>query len=163
MIQQAAQRALIGNVQHPRRAAGSGHVQQIRQGQTGFSLGGSLLLAAGQGGRIRADLDRQRRQVRDGGGYLSQCAALAQRHMGIERRLGLLVRPNGHGLDAHVRFGNYVHSFGAGKRGEVSALGFYELLIRCARVGAAEQDYGKEKKSYAAKNAAGFHCGIPWM
>ena len=44
-----------------------------------------------------------------------------------------------------------------------SAIKLMEMEIRCARVGAAEQDYAKEKKSYAAKNAAGFHCGIPWM
>ena len=77
--------------------------------------------------------------------------------MGVKGRLGLLVRPDRHGLRTHVGFGNHVHSFGAGKRREVPALGFYKFLFRRARVGTAEQDYAKEKEGYAAKEVFLFH------
>lgn len=158
MIQQAAQGAFIGDMQRPRCAAGSGHIQQLRQGQA-VALGVALLWAVGsQRGRIRAHLDRQRREVRDGCRNVGQRAPLAQGHMGSERRLGLFIRADGHGRHAHIGLGHHVHGLGAGERGEVSALGLNEFLIRRALVSAAEQEEAKEKKGCAAQEVVFFHA-----
>ena len=77
--------------------------------------------------------------------------------MGIKRRLGLLVRPDGHGLHAHIGFGHHIHTPGARQGGKITALVLYEFLIRRALMGAAEEDYTKKKEGYVAKKTIVSH------